>query len=197
MNAALYYRVSTEDQTTEPQRIELLDFCQRQGWQNVTEFADKISGSKWDRAGLEAMMAGVRAGKFAVVACVKLDRLGRSLAHLAQLIGEMQSHRVAVVATSQGIDTRESNPAGRLQMHVLMAVAEFERDIIRERTKAGLAAAVARGSRLGRPPFELTPERRAVLARSDTMTIAQVAAELGCSVGKAHKLVRAWEDGKI
>jgi DNA invertase Pin-like site-specific DNA recombinase len=81
----------------------------------------------------------------------KLDRLGRSLQHLAQLIGEFETHPTALVATSQGIDTSESNPAGRLQKHVLAAVAEFERSVIRERINAGLAAARERGTILGRP----------------------------------------------
>ena len=71
----------------------------------------------------------------------KLDRLGRSLQHLTQLIGELETHGTALVASSQAIDTSESNPVGRLQMHVLAAVAEFERSVIVERINAGLAAA--------------------------------------------------------
>ena len=197
MRIALYYRVSTADQTTDPQRLELLEYCRRQGWQDPKEFSDTISGSKWDRVGLDMLMKGVRAGRFDAVLCVKLDRLGRSLAHLAQLVGELTSHRVAIIATSQGIDTRESNPAGRLQMHVLMAVAEFEREIIRERTKAGLANAIAKGKKLGRPRFILTDDHMAVLEKSDSMTIAEVARALGCSTTKAHQLVRAREDGKL
>ena len=78
-------------------------------------------------------------------------RLGRSLQHLAQLIGELKTHRTALVSTSQGIDTSESNSASRLQMNVLLAVAEFERDAIIERINAGLAAARERGVKLGRP----------------------------------------------
>jgi len=73
------------------------------------------------------------------------------LQHLAQLIGELERHGTALVASSQGIDTSESNPAGRLQMHVLAAVAEFERSVIVERINAGLAAAHARGAKFGRP----------------------------------------------
>jgi DNA invertase Pin-like site-specific DNA recombinase len=76
-----------------------------------------------------------------IIAIYKLDRLGRSLQHLAQLIGELKTHRTALLSTSQGIDTSESNSASRLQMNVLLAVAEFERDAIIERINAGLAAA--------------------------------------------------------
>jgi DNA invertase Pin-like site-specific DNA recombinase len=89
----------------------------------------------------------------------KLDRLGRSLAHLALILDELQWHGIALIATSQGIDTSNSNPVGRLQLNVLMAVAEFEREIIRERVNAGLAAARARGVKLGRrPTHSWTPQ---------------------------------------
>jgi DNA invertase Pin-like site-specific DNA recombinase len=97
------------------------------------------------------MIAEVRKYRIDIIAVYKLDRLGRSLQHLAQLIGELERHGTALVASSQGIDTSESNPAGRLQMHVLAAVAEFERTVIVERINAGLAAARDRGATLGRP----------------------------------------------
>jgi hypothetical protein len=86
-----------------------------------------------------------------VVVRFKLDRLGRSLAHLAQIVAELTAHGVALICTTQGIDTTDSNPAGRLQLGVLMAVAEFEREIIRERVNAGIRAARQRGTTLGRP----------------------------------------------
>jgi DNA invertase Pin-like site-specific DNA recombinase len=117
----------------------------------VTEYLDKASGARFSREGLDALMTDVRQGRVDVLAVYKLDRLGRSLQHLAQLVGEFEAHGTALVATSQGIDTSESNPAGRLQMHVLAAVAEFERSVIRERINAGLAAARERGTTLGRP----------------------------------------------
>jgi DNA invertase Pin-like site-specific DNA recombinase len=189
MRVALYYRVSTEDQTTEPQRLELLEYCRRRGWGKVTEFRDVISGAKTARIGLDMLMRGVRKHQFDAVLVAKLDRLGRSLPHLAQLIAEMETHKVALVATTQGIDTTEQNPAGRLQMHVLMAVAEFEREIIRERTKAGLKAAVARGSKLGRKARQWTPEEVATIEAHEG-TVAGLARKLGCSLGTAHKLLK-------
>jgi len=118
---------------------------------DVKEYLDKSSGARFSREGLDSLMSEVRRGRVDVVVVYKLDRLGRSLQHLAQLIGEFEAHGTALVATSQGIDTSESNPAGRLQMHVLAAVAEFERSVIRERINAGLAAARERGAKLGRP----------------------------------------------
>ena len=132
------------------------------------------------------MMTEVRRGRLDVVLCYKLDRLGRSLVSVAQLIGEMLANKVALVIPGQGIDTSSDNSAARLQMNILIAVAEFERDIIRERTKAGLAAARARGIRLGRPPVEITPQARKQLARfircpegSNGNTYRALASELG------------------
>jgi len=90
-------------------------------------------------------MSDVRRRRLDVVVCFKLDRLGRSLPHLAKLVAELTANGVALVCSSQGIDTTNDNPAGRLQLGVLMAVAEFARAIIRERVNAGLQAARERG----------------------------------------------------
>lgn len=190
---ALYFRVSTDDQTTEPQRIELREYCARRSWEYVTEYADTISGSKFTRLGLNRLMADVRMHRLDVVVCAKLDRLGRSLSHMAQIIAELDAHRVALIATSQGIDTSHDNPAGRLQMHVLIAVAEFERSLIRERTVAGLQAAKVRlakiGRKLGRIRREWTTEERGII-ESWEGTVAGLARELSCSVGTAHSALK-------
>ena len=149
---AVYGRVSTDAQSHASQIREVRAYVRRR-WPKteIVEYLDKASGARFSREGLDALMAEVRRGRVDVLAVYKLDRLGRSLQHLAQLIGEFEAHGAALVATSQGIDTSESNPAGRLQMHVLAAVAEFERSVIRERINAGLAAARERGAILGRP----------------------------------------------
>ncbi len=193
MKTATYLRVSTTEQTHDPQRGELAEYCARRGWDDVTEYADTISGAKFTRSGLDRLMADVRRGRIARVVVAKLDRLGRSLPHLAQLVGELDSHRTALIATSQGIDTSHDNPAGRLQMHVLMAVAEFERSLIRERTKAGLNAARARGSKLGRRAVILDAAKREALAvwKAAPTTVRDLAAKLGVSVGTAQKLATA------
>jgi DNA invertase Pin-like site-specific DNA recombinase len=143
------------------------------------------------------MMAEVRRGRLDVVLCYELDRLGRSLVRVAQLIGEMLANKVALVIPGQGIDTSSDNSAAKLQMNILMAVAEFERDIIRERTLAGLAAARARGTKLGRPILQLSTKatktlRRFVQARGKSLrpSYRSLAAELEVSVGKAHQLTR-------
>jgi DNA invertase Pin-like site-specific DNA recombinase len=149
---AVYGRVSTDAQSHASQLRDVRAYVRRR-WPRaeVIEYLDKASGTRFSREGLDAMMGEVRKDRIGVVAVYKLDRLGRSLQHLAQLIGELGAHGTALVASSQGIDTSESNPAGRLQMHVLAAVAEFERSVIIERINAGLAAARDRGATLGRP----------------------------------------------
>jgi putative DNA-invertase from lambdoid prophage Rac len=149
---AVYGRVSTGAQNHVSQLHEVRAYVRRR-WPRaeVTEYLDKASGTRSSREGLDAMMVEVRKGRIDVLAVYKLDRLGRSLQHLAQLIGELETHGTALLASSQGIDTSEGNPAGRLQMHVLAAVAEFERSVIVERINAGLAVARERGAKLGRP----------------------------------------------
>jgi DNA invertase Pin-like site-specific DNA recombinase len=149
---AVYGRVSTDAQSHASQLREVRAYARRR-WPKaeVTEYLDKASGARFSRSALDILMTDIRQGRVDILAVYKLDRLGRSLQHLAQLIGEFEAHGTALVVTSQGIDTSESNPAGRLQMHVLAAVAEFERSVIRERINAGLAAARERGTILGRP----------------------------------------------
>lgn len=163
MKTALYYRVSTDDQTVEPQQQELRTYAQQRGWTVIAEFTDIVSGSKSSRVSLDLMLNRIRQREFDVVMVVKLDRLARSLSHFAQLVGEFDKHGVALVCPGQGIDTSKSNPAGRLQMHVLAAVAEFERSLIVERTKAGLAAARARGVKLGKPSSRLPANHQAIV----------------------------------
>jgi DNA invertase Pin-like site-specific DNA recombinase len=149
---AVYGRVSTDAQNHSSQLREVRAYVRRR-WPktSVIEYLDKASGVRSTRKGLDALMAEVRKGRVDVLAVYKLDRLGRSLQHLVQLIGELETHRTALVVPTQGIDTSEDNPAGELQRNILGAVAQFEHKIIVERVKAGLAAARASGVKLGRP----------------------------------------------
>lgn len=189
---AIYVRVSTANgtQTTDSQEHELTEYCQRRGWKEFTFYRDQKSGAATGRQGLEQMMADVRAGKVKRVCIFKLDRLGRSLSHLALLLDELQRHSVPLVVSTQGIDTSNENPAGRLQLAVLMAVAEFERGIIRERVNAGLAAARARGVCLGRP-CTLNRRRGEVLnLREQGRGIRAIARELNMPVSSVGKLLK-------
>ncbi len=189
---AVYGRVSTDAQSHASQLREVRAYVRRR-WPKaeVVEYLDKASGAKFSREALDMLMSEVRKGRVEVLAVYKLDRLGRSLQHLAQLLGEFETNGTSLVATSQGIDTSESNPAGRLQMHVLAAVAEFERSVIRERINSGLAAAKERGAKFGRPRT-LDKHRDAVakLMKSG-MSGRKIAAELEIPVGSVFSVMRA------
>lgn len=189
MKTAIYTRVSTDKQVHDSQLLELRQYCQRRNWPDVIEYADTISGSKFTRQGLDTLLAQVRKGRIARIVVFKLDRLGRSLPHLAQIVSELTANGTALICTSQGIDTSDSNPAGRLQLGVLMAVAEFEREIIRERVNAGLVAAKARGAKLGRPAT-LDNHREAVAALVAQGKGARlISRELGLPLSSTFKLI--------
>ena len=149
MKAALYARVSTFDQEPENQLAELRSYARARGWTAI-EFVDRgISGAKDRRPALDALRRDVQRRKVDVVVCWRLDRLGRNLKHLVTLLEQWQALGVAFVSLAEGIDA--TTPAGKLQMHILGAIAEFERGRIRERVLAGLQRARAQGKRLGRP----------------------------------------------
>jgi DNA invertase Pin-like site-specific DNA recombinase len=157
MRAAIYARVSTVEQEPENQLHELRRYVEARGWTAV-EYTDKgVSGSKDRRPALDQMLADAKRRRFDVVVCWRLDRLGRNLRHLVTLIEELQSLGVAFVSLGEGIDF--STPAGRLQLHILAALAEFERGRIRERVMAGLHRAKAQGRRLGRPSANVPVDR--------------------------------------
>jgi DNA invertase Pin-like site-specific DNA recombinase len=147
--AAIYVRVSTTDQDTGLQETELRQYVESRGWECVI-YQDKAqSGAKNDRPALNAMLTDMRRRKFSVVVVWKLDRLARSLKQLLTIGEECQSLGVDLVSLRQNIDT--TLPAGRLTFQILGAVAEFERELLRERVKAGMAQARRTGKHCGRP----------------------------------------------
>lgn len=149
MRAAIYARVSTVDQEPENQLQELRRYVQARGW-TAAEYVDRgVSGAKDKRPALDVLVAQAKRRQFDVVVCWRLDRLGRNLRHLITLLDDLQALGVAFVSLAEGIDA--TTPAGKLQMHILGAIAEFERERIRERVLAGLQRARAQDRRLGRP----------------------------------------------
>jgi DNA invertase Pin-like site-specific DNA recombinase len=139
MRAAIYARVSTTDQNCEMQLRELREYVIRRGWVNAGEYVDTgWSGGKASRPQLDRLMRDAAQHKFDCVLCWKLDRFTRSMVHLVDQLGRLRSAGVRFVASSQSIDTDESNPTSRLLLHILGAVAEFERELIRERVTSGL-----------------------------------------------------------
>ncbi len=151
MRVGLYARVSTNDkgQTPETQLDALRAYAAARGWE-ATEYVDYgVSGAKESRPALDAMLSAARKRKIDAVVCVKQDRLARSVRHLVTLSQEFEALGVHLVVLDQAIDT--TTPTGRLLFHVLASIAEFERDLIRERVRAGMTRARREGKHLGRP----------------------------------------------
>ena len=184
--ATVYARVSTLDQEPENQLNELRRYVTARGWTAV-EFVDRgVSGRRERRPALDALLKDVTRRRFDVLVCWRLDRLGRSLKHPVTLLDELQALGVAFVSLQEGIDA--TTPAGKLQMHILAAIAEFERARIAERVRAGLARASTNGTRLGRPE-KVVPESVLTVVRG--LPIREAAKRLGVSPSTAHRWLAA------
>jgi len=189
---AIYARVSTLLQKVDAQEVELRSYFERRGWVVSEEvvYRDFVTGAASSRPGWDKLMQAVRKGKIDCVVVYKLDRIGRSLVHLAMILDELGRLHVPLICTSQGIDTSEDNPIGRLQLGVLMAVAEFERSLIRERTKAGLVAARARGAKIGRPEKAAKFRDEIRRLRGEGVSYQKIAERLGIAAGSVHRLCK-------
>ena len=170
--AALYVRVSTKEQHPEAQLGPLREYAESRGFDVVGEFVDHgISGAKNSRPALDSMLAAARRRDLDVIVIAKLDRLARSVRHLVNVAEELQALGVDLVVRDQAIDT--STPTGRLLFHVLGSIAEFERDLIRERTQAGLELARKRGKRFGRPLATDAKQRKEAGSRGTSIDRCQ------------------------
>ncbi len=149
----IYARCSTGEQNPAMQITELREYAERRGFQIVAEHVDIASGSLDSRAELNKVLVLAKQRKIDVLLCWKIDRLGRSLKHLVNVIAELEAVGVSFVSLKDNLDF--STPAGRLMFNVIGAMAQFERDLIRERTLSGMAAARRRGARIGRPRVEV------------------------------------------
>jgi DNA invertase Pin-like site-specific DNA recombinase len=155
MRAALYARVSTADRQHPDMQIgELRGYCQRRGWEIAGEFADTgISGSKEKRPGLDRLLRECRTRRVDAVVVWRYDRFARSLKHLVTALDEFRALRIEFISLHDGCDTTTAQ--GRLVFGIMASLAEFERELIRDRVRAGLEAARLRGKRLGRPRREV------------------------------------------
>ena len=180
-----YARVSTEDQNLTLQ----LDALKLAGCEKI--FREKISGAKTDRPELTKLLEQVREGD--TVTVWKLDRLGRSLKHLVETVTELQNRNIGFRSVKESIDT--TTATGKLIFHIFAALAEFERDMLRERTNAGLAASRARGIIGGRkkgmsPELLKKAPTAAMLYRAQTLPVTSIADQLSISVPTFYKLLR-------
>ena len=187
--AALYLRVSKQEQTIENQRIELERVAKAKGWKVIATFKDEgVSGAfgREVRAQYDLMLKqGVQA-KFDVVLAWDVSRLSRSLVDLVTTLDELHACGIDLYLHQQAIDT--TTPAGKAMFQMCGVFAEFERGILSERVKAGLNRARQEGTVLGRP-FKVANVSKILKAKASGKTIRQIAADEGLSVGKVHKLL--------
>lgn len=189
MKIAMYARVSTSHngQDPETQLIPLRDYCKARGFDVYREYVDIVSGVKESRPQLDQLMEDARKRRFDAVVVWKLDRLGRSLKHLITLIDEFQALGVQFISYTEGMDT--TTPAGKLLFNVIGAIAGFERDLIRERVKAGLERVRSQGRLLGRPTVSYDPER-IVSLRETGLSCRAIAKETGVSVATVSRVLQ-------
>lgn len=188
---AIYARVSTDRQKVAMQLEELRAFAQRSGWIIFKEFTDEgFTGKHTQRPAYNAMMKEARHRKFDVLLVWKLDRLSRSMKDLINTLDELRHLGVDFVSyDDRQLDT--TTPAGKLMFHMIAAVAEFEREIIRERVIAGLESAKRKGKRLGRPPVAPLVLERGKALRKQGLSFAAIGKQLGVSGDVIRKRLNA------
>jgi putative DNA-invertase from lambdoid prophage Rac len=191
MKIAIYARVSTTDQNCELQLTDLRTYASARGWEIAGEYVDTgWSGAKASRPQLDRLMQDARLRTIDCILVWKLDRWGRSVSNLVSSLEELRTLGVRWISVTQGMDTDENNPAAKLLMHMLAAVAEFERSMIQERVKAGMKAAKHRGAKFGRPRA-IFDRHKAREMRAGGASVREIAAAFQIGVGTAHRLISA------
>ena len=186
---ALYARVSTTDQHAEVQMAELRAYAGRRGGEFIEFIDEGVSGRKDSRPALDKMMAAAKRREISAVAIVRLDRLGRSVLHLAKLAEEFESLGIELISLHEAIDT--STAAGKMMFGMFSLVAEFEANLIRERTLAGIAAARKRGKAIGRPPALSAAQRRRVTRlRASGKSLRKIAEQLEVGVATIQRALQ-------
>ena len=186
---ALYARVSTDQQTTENQLLQLRAVAERHGWTVIAEYVDDpVSGAKGreQRPQFDALLRGVAGREFDMVAAWSVDRLGRSLQDLVGFLTDLQAKRVDLYLHQQALDT--TTPAGRMLFQMLGVFAKFERAIV-ERVNAGLARARAKGKTLGRPRTSAAVEARIRKLAAKGMGKIKIARTLGVGVSVTQRVL--------
>jgi DNA invertase Pin-like site-specific DNA recombinase len=189
MRAALYLRVSTDNQTTENQQRELEAAAERAGWRIVEVLADNgISGSKGrdQRPAFDRLHRLIARRQIDVIMAWSVDRLGRSLQDLVGFLGELRAAGVDLYLHQQGVDT--TTPAGRALFQMLGVFAEFERAIIQERIRSGIARARAQGKHLGRPRIDQSIEEATRKRLAEGIGVCRIARELGIGNGTVQRV---------
>jgi DNA invertase Pin-like site-specific DNA recombinase len=184
--AAIYARVSTHNgQNPEMQLDEVREFCRRRGWKIAGEFVDEgISGSREHRPALDRLLSDCRKRLVDAVVVYRYDRFARNLRQLVIALDELRALGIDFVSLHDGVDT--STPNGRLVFGIFASIAEFERELIRDRVRSGLALAKSRGRRLGRPRIAVDASKVAAL-RAQGRSWAAISTEMGIGKGTAQR----------
>ena len=183
--AAIYSRVSTNGQNPEMQLREVREYCARRGWQVTGEYVDRgISGSKERRPELDRLLADCRKRYVDAVVVYRYDRFARSLRQLVNALEEFRGLGIDFVSLHEGVDT--STPNGRLIFGIFATIAEFERELIRDRVRSGIASARAKGKRLGRPraDFDISNAQK---LRSEGRSWRHISEALSVPVATLHR----------
>lgn len=186
--AAIYARVSTDEQSADAQLRDLREFVKNRGWTDTKEFVDEgISGAKESRPAWNEVWDAVQKGRTKTLVVHALDRLGRSLPHLVKIISTCVERDITLISFRENIDL--STSSGRMIAGIFSVLADYELSIIRERTKAGMRAARARGSQIGPKKMPFDKEKAARL-RDQGWGQIRIAKELGVGVGRVNTWVR-------
>lgn len=194
MKVAIYSRVSTTSQTVENQNQELYAVAERLGWEIVAIFCDVgISGfkGKGKRPAFDNLMKMVSRKEIDLVACWSIDRLGRSLQHLVLFLQEINDRNIDLYLHQQNLDT--STPSGKAMFQMMSVFAEFERSMIRERVKSGLARAKKSGVKLGRPKLDYKKKKRIEKLLRSGSSINSIARSVKVGNATVHRLKFALE----
>ncbi len=187
---AIYARVSTTEQSTDCQLLDLRRYVSDRGWATFREYVDEgISGTKDSRPALNQLMNDAKKRRFDVVLVWRFDRFARSTRHLINALEEFKNLRIDFVSYQENIDT--SSPLGSAIFTIISAVAQLERDIIAERVKAGLRNAVEAGKQLGRPRGTSLDVETIHRLKSEGLSVREIAKQVGTSKTTVSRLLKA------
>lgn len=189
--AAIYARVSTEGQTPENQLVRLREVAARAGWKVTAEYVETVSGAAKARPEFDRMMREVRRRRVDLIAAVDLTRLGRTTIGLLNLLDELGQLGCDLYVDREALDT--TTAAGRMMYAVVAAIAAFERELLIERTKAGMARARAQGKQIGRAPASDAIVDAIRALRADGMGMDRIARELRCGKGLSQRVCQQYD----
>lgn len=190
MRAALYARISTRDQHSIPMQLDAMrQYAELRGWEIVAEVSEAETGKKDDRPGRKQIVSLAHKGKLDVVICWKLNRWGRSTPDLLMSLDDLQAHRCSFVSLSEQIDL--TSPTGRMMAGILAVFAQFEREMLVENVKAGVAAYRKKNGKWGPTPYARAKSADVLRLKAEGKTVTEIARELGIARPSVYRALKA------